>query len=128
MSNPIWNELDKLATKIDTDALVKEHLKACRLIRGYWHGDERYEEIRFVSPPQPELVSISLRTTVDESKSRSINMTFLLKGDTSSLNIPHDDADDNEFGELSLVVNENLEFVDENWFIDVDSPFVIAKP
>lgn len=126
MSNPIWDELDKLTTKIDTEALVKEHLKACRLmIRGYWHGDERYEEIRFISLPRPELVSISLRTTVDESKSRSINMTFLLKGDTSSLNIPHDE--DDEFGELSIVVNENLEFVDENWLIDVDSPFVVAK-
>jgi len=61
-------------------------------------------------------------------------MTFLLKGNktdqlaqnTDSLDISLDeDEDDDEFGELSLIVDENLDFVDENWFIDVDSPFVV---
>lgn len=134
LQNPLWNELDKLVTQIDAEALARQHLLECQhKIRGYWHGDERYDEIEFISPPQPELVSISVRTTVDQKrKSRSLNMTFSLKGNKTDqldeLDISvDDDEDDDEFGELSLVVNENLDFVDENWFIDVDSPFVVAK-
>jgi hypothetical protein len=29
-----------------------------------------------------------------------------------------------KIGELVLVYDENLEFVDENWFLDVDSPML----
>ncbi|MBC6418041.1 MAG: hypothetical protein GDA44_04245 [Prochloron sp. SP5CPC1] len=36
-------------------------------------------------------------------------------------------VDEVEIGELNLIVDHNLELIDENWFIDVDSPWVIAK-
>ncbi|BCL37562.1 hypothetical protein [Nostoc sp. MS1] len=31
-----------------------------------------------------------------------------------------------KLGELVLVYNENLEFVDENWLLDVDSPLLVT--
>jgi hypothetical protein len=31
-----------------------------------------------------------------------------------------------KIGELVLVYDENLEFIDENWLLDVDSPMLIV--
>lgn len=36
------------------------------------------------------------------------------------------DAAQTTIGELILVLDENLEVVDENWLIDVHSPYVLA--
>ncbi|NJS11568.1 MAG: hypothetical protein HC789_14940 [Microcoleus sp. CSU_2_2] len=55
---------------------------------------------------------------------------------TGLLNVPHksaiccnlvsDDGDD-EIGELTLILDANLKVIDENWSIDLESPFVIGK-
>jgi hypothetical protein len=39
---------------------------------------------------------------------------------------PIDDVE-KRIGELILIFDSNLEFIDENWLIDVKSPFVVAK-
>ena len=60
-------------------------------------------------------------------------MSFLLFGQPlpspSMLNDEDDDEDedDNSIFELTLVFNSKMEFIDENWIIDVESPFIIAK-
>ncbi|MBD2184986.1 hypothetical protein H6S82_04600 [Planktothrix sp. FACHB-1355] len=48
---------------------------------------------------------------------------FKLRGYWDSKNEYKDD----EIGDLILVLDENLQIVDENWIIDVESPFVLAK-
>jgi hypothetical protein len=32
-----------------------------------------------------------------------------------------------KIGELSLIFDENMEFIDETWQIDIGSPFIITK-
>ncbi|MGL5065074.1 MAG: hypothetical protein ACRC62_34325 [Microcoleus sp.] len=32
-----------------------------------------------------------------------------------------------EIGELTLILYPNLKVIDENWSIDLESPFVVAK-
>jgi hypothetical protein len=29
-------------------------------------------------------------------------------------------------GELSLILDDNLQIIDENWLIDINSPYVLA--
>ena len=54
-----------------------------------------------------------------------IKLKFLLKADLSAVenNLVSDDGDD-EIGELTLILDANLKVVDENWSIDLESPFV----
>jgi hypothetical protein len=37
------------------------------------------------------------------------------------------DEEDGEIGELTLILDPNLKVVDENWLLDVESPFVVAR-
>ncbi len=50
----------------------------------------------------------------------------MLKADTSTSGTKTF-SEDEEMGELVLILNENIEIIDENWIIDVESPFVVAK-
>ena len=34
---------------------------------------------------------------------------------------------DDEIGELTLILDTNLKIIDENWSLDIESPFVVAK-
>ena len=118
-----------MLTQIDLKALVREHLEDCDYkISGYWDENEYYEEITFVSFPYAELVSSSLDITVGENdNSHWIKLKFLLKAETSvDLDKPVSDVE-KRIGELTLIFDSNLEFIDENWLIDVKSPFVVAK-
>ena len=54
-------------------------------------------------------------------------MSFLLFGQPLPSQSMQNDEDDDEIGELTLVFNSKMGFIDENWIIDVDSPFIIAK-
>ena len=125
----IWDEFDKIIAEIDINDIVKQHLESCHYkVSGYWDGkNEFYEEIAFVSSLRSELSSSSLGTTLLEGRgSHWIKLRLLLKADTSAsegeLN-----SDDDEIGELILILDDNLKVVDENWLIDVESPFVVAK-
>ena len=145
-THPVWDELAKLVTQIDAESLARQHLaKGPNKLRGYWDGDEHYEEIIFTSPLRSELITLSLQTpTNGHDTSRHLTMTFLLKGDTGadkahhvSSSIPSseergvrtslDDDDDDEVGELMLTFNQNMTLVDENWLLDLDSPHICAQ-
>jgi len=140
--HPVWDELAKLVTQIDAESLAMQHLaKGPNRLRGYWDGDEHYEEIIFTSPLRSELVTLSLQTpTNGHDTSRHLTMTFLLKGDTVAYKAHHleesipsfvrtslDDDDDDEVGELMLTFNQNMILIDENWLLDLDSPHICAK-
>ena len=133
-NHPVWDELAKLVTQIDAESLARQHLaKGPNKLRGYWDGDEHYEEIIFTSPLRSELVTLSLQTpTNGHDTSRHLTMTFLLKGDTGADKAHHVsesvfDDDDDEVGELMLTFNQNMALVDENWLLDLDSPHICAQ-
>jgi hypothetical protein len=125
----IWKDFEEMLAPIDTKALVRENLEDCDYkITGYWDENEYYEEIAFVGSPYAELVSSSLGITVGENdNSHWIKLKFLLKADTSvDLDKPVSDFE-KIIGELTLIFDSNMESIDENWLIDVKSPFVVTK-
>lgn len=128
-NHQIWQEIAEFFAKVDVNALGKEHLEDCRYtISGYWDENEFYQDITFVGSISVELVSSSLGITVGEPEnSHWLKLKFLLLADTSAdSGKPVSDVE-KRIGELVLIFDSNLEFVDENWLIDVKSPFVVAK-
>lgn len=128
----IWDELAKLLAPIDPNHLIKKHLESCNYkIRGYWDSNNKfYEEIAFIHPICAELIGRSIGTNIINNHPTSdwIKLNFLLKADRSASenNIVSDDGDD-EIGELTLILDANLKVIDENWSIDLESPFIIVK-
>lgn len=127
----IWDELAQLLAPIDLTHLIIKHLESCNYkIRGYWDSNKFYEEIAFIHPICAELIGRSIGTNIINKHSTShwIKLKFLLKANFSGgeNNLVSDDGDD-EIGELTLILDTNLKVIDENWLIDLESPFVIAK-
>ncbi|MEG4323447.1 MULTISPECIES: hypothetical protein [unclassified Microcoleus] len=83
-----------------------------------------------IHPICAELVSRSLGTNIINNHPTCdwIKLKFLLKADLSASdnNVVSDDGDE-EVGELTLILDANIKVIDENWLIDIESPFVIAK-
>jgi hypothetical protein len=130
-NHQIWDELAQLLAPIDLNHLIIKHLESCNYkIRGYWDSNKFYEEIAFIHPIYAELISRSLGTNIinNHPTSHWIKLKFLLKADLSAgeNNLVSDDGDD-EIGELTLILDTNLKVIDENWSIDIESPFVVAK-
>jgi hypothetical protein len=128
-NHQIWKEFEEMLALIDIKEIVRKHLEDCHYkISGYWDENEYYEEIAFIGFPYAELVSSSLGITVGEDDNYHwIKLKFLLKADSSvDLDKPVSDVE-KRIGELTLIFDSNLEFVDENWQINVKSPFVVAK-
>jgi len=117
-TDPIWNEIARVVTEIDVDGLAREHLEACQYrIEGYWDGEEFYEVINLNRSLNVVLDNIGLsRGTNGQGKVCLIKLTFLLV------------QDDEEFGQMLLILNPKMVFIDENWYIDVDSPYVVIEP
>ena len=128
-NDPIWNQLDDLSRRVNPETLALAHIEECEnKIRGYWHGSEHYEEIYFTSPLRAELESISVKKRKSVPHNfRSVKMNFLLFGQPVPSQSQLTDEDDDEIGELTLVFNDQMEFIDENWIIDVESPLIVAK-
>ncbi|MEG5138477.1 MULTISPECIES: hypothetical protein [unclassified Microcoleus] len=131
-NHQVGDEIDKLLAPIDINHLVTQHLESCNYkIKGYWDNNNKfYEEIAFIYPICAELIGRSLGTNMIDNHSTShwIKLKFLLKADLSAgeNNLVSDD-DDEEIGELTLILDTNQTVIDENWLIDVESPFVVAK-
>lgn len=129
-NHPIWDELDDALEQIDMENLAMQHLESCHYkLSGYWTEYEFYEEIALIVPIRVELVSMSIgETKIKHSSHRNywIRLQFALKHDISVSEF-HDIDDNCDIGELVLVLAPNLEIIDENWFIDVESPFVVTK-
>ena len=140
-THPIWDELEAALEQIDMENLAMQHLKSCHYkLSGYWTEDEFYEEIALIGPIRAGLISMSIGKTNMKHPSYSnywIRLQFALKHYIpvsesqqwfTSKPLSEANSDDNcDIGELVLVLAPNLEIIDENWFIDVESPFVVAK-
>ncbi len=123
-THPVWQNLTEVLKNLDPSALVTEHLELCHYqVTGYWDEEDNfYEEITLPSPLSAELAIGAIGVT---GKHRWIKLTFDLKADNQDgLNY----QDTQKIGQLTLTYNENLEFLDENWRLDVNSPLLIAKP
>ncbi len=117
-NHQVWRDLTKILENSDSNALVKEHLEACNYqVHGYWdEEDTYYEEIILPHNLKLELTSSSIGFT---GKERFLQLKFIL-------NVPVDaqgklNHQPQEIGEVVLIYNENLEFLDERWVLDVDS-------
>ncbi|MGC9506105.1 hypothetical protein [Baaleninema sp.] len=114
-NHPVWDNLSEGVKGIDANALVLEHLALCDYqISGYWdESDSFYENITLPRPLSPQLISSGVIFTGDK---RRIQLKFTLNLKTANPPI--------SIAELMLVYDENLELVDENWQIDLNSEFI----
>lgn len=127
--HPIWDNLSNLLAEIDCCEIARNHLESCsQKISGYWDSRNNfYEEIRFIKLPKIELISSAIGINkVEEQNLRWIKLELLLKIENDNNEFV---VDDGEIGELTLILDANLKVIDENWSVDVESPFVVAtKP
>lgn len=114
-NHPVWENLSEVVKGIDANALVLEHLALCDYqISGYWdEGDRLYEEIILPRPLSPQLISSGVIFNGDK---RRIQLKFTLNLETANPPI--------SIAQLMLVYDENLEFIDENWQIDLKSELI----
>jgi hypothetical protein len=121
--HPIWHNLAQTLQQLDPNQIAAQHLQACNAqINGYWsEADEFYEVIAFTHFPQPAIISSSLGISQSVAEgSYWLKLRFALEVDQSCSN------GETSMGELSLILDENLEVIDENWLINLDSPYVLA--
>ena len=55
-----------------------------------------------------------------------IKLKFLLQGDLST-DVEKSLSLDNIIGEMTLILDPNFKLIDENWSININSPFITAK-
>jgi len=117
-NHPVWRDLTEILESLDGDALVKEHLEECDYkICGYWdEQDEYYEEVALPKGVVAELVGSSIGVNHQD---RFLKLKFILTASTESQASTFE-----KVGELLLVYNENLEFIDESWLLEVESSLV----
>ena len=75
-----------------------------------------YEEVILPKGLASELVGSSVGVN---NQDRSLKLRFILRASVGS-----QDATPQKVGELLLVYNENLEFIDENWSLEIESPLL----
>lgn len=117
-SHPIWQNLAETLAQIDPDQIARQHLQDCQFeIHGYWdENDQPYETIRFKQTPIPQLISSSLGVTPNQTANTHwLQLRYMLKI------LPSETV-----GELLLILDDNLEVIDENWLIDIQSPYIVA--
>lgn len=86
-------------------------------ISGYWDECDRlYEEIILPRPLSPKIISSGVIFNADE---RRIQLKFTLNIETATPPI--------SIAQLMLVYDENLEFIDENWQIDLNSELITVQ-
>ncbi|MDY6899440.1 MAG: hypothetical protein SWZ49_15370 [Cyanobacteriota bacterium] len=109
-NHPVWHDLTEVLENIDANALIKEHLELCSYkIYGYWdENDNYYEEIILPNNLYTELISSSIGINRNQ---RFIQLKFILE------NQLHNQI---RIGELILIYDENMEFINENWSLDND--------
>jgi hypothetical protein len=115
-AHPGWQDLTSIVDRLDSAALIREHLEACAYrVSGYWDDrDNYYEEINLPSTLTADLVSSAIGFS---NKERFLQLKFSLNAAVDRLS-----SQQHKIGELVLIYNENLEFIDESWVLDIDSP------
>jgi hypothetical protein len=125
--NPIWQSLGQTLQQVNPQKIVAQHLQNFNAqISGYWDDDTYYETVFFNAPLHAHLASSSWVVAPGSSK---IDHHLQLKFDLSV--IPNDDpalpdSDINIVGDLTLILDDNLEVIDENWLVNLASPYIIA--
>ena len=128
-NHPIWRTLSQTLKQLDANQIAVQYLQACHAqINGYWDDDKYYDVISFTQLPQPELTSSSWEILPNiNGNTHWLQLKFALTinppGDADSPGSPTPTT----VGDLILILDENLEVVDENWLIDVHSPYVLAR-
>lgn len=120
----IWTNLENLSLNAFKN-MAREHLEYSNYtVFGYWDEEDKfYDEITFKQPLLLELFSYSVGKTINENQNEYwIKLQFKLKSEDE---IKSDI--DNVIGEMTLILDPNFQFIDENWLINVNSPFVITK-
>jgi hypothetical protein len=124
-NHQVWRDLTEILETLDANILVKEHLELCAYkVCGYWdEQDEYYEIITLPRTLEAELVSSSIGVSQEE---RFLQLKFFLIA--SAVNDTQTASNNpQKLADLVLVYNENLEFIDEKWLLDIDSPMLEIK-
>jgi hypothetical protein len=119
-NHPVWNDLTEVLEQLDSNALIQEHLEACDYkVCGYWdEQDQYYDEISLPRTLSAELISSAIAITATK---RFLKLSFVL----SAIAQPYTaSAEPQTIGEVLLVYNESLEFIDENWHLAIESPLL----
>lgn len=118
-NHPVWQDLTEVLENIDANKLVTEHLELCDYkISGYWdENDEFYEEVLLPRSLTAKLISSSIGMT---GRKRWIQMKFFLEVNQINFEVQYIANNSRKIGELILIYDENLEFVDENWQININ--------
>ncbi|MBD2485361.1 hypothetical protein [Planktothrix sp. FACHB-1365] len=119
-THPVWQDLTEVLANLDANALVTEHLELCEYkISGYWdEQDEFYEEIILPRSLSFELVSSAIGFT---GQKRWLQLKFFLQFVPELAEYLSNHNESKNLGELTLIYDENLQFIDENWQINIDS-------
>lgn len=120
-NHQVWQDLITIVENIDSNALAREHLEACDYkVCGYWdEQDVFYEEVILPRTLETQLLSSSIGFT---GKERFLQLKFSLQ--TTVAAMVQLNPQIQKVGELVLIYDENLEFLDERWLLDVDSPLL----
>ena len=125
-NHPCWQNLTEFFTNID-DALAREHLEICDYkVCGYWDEEDKYyEEIILPRNLEIELITSSIGITRNK---RFLQVKYFLVSATNTDNGNSEQFEVNgNIGELNLIYDENLEFIDENWLLNIKSPCLVVK-
>ncbi|NJK74717.1 MAG: hypothetical protein HC942_12360 [Microcoleus sp. SU_5_6] len=124
-NHPVWQDLTEVLENLNTDALVTEHLELCDYqICGYWdEQDNFYEQITLPRSLSAELVSSSIGVA---DKKRWIKLKFVLQDKNTTSQYLLGGNLTNNLGELTIIYDENLQFIDENWQINMDNPLIVS--
>ncbi len=109
-NHQVWHYLTEVLKNIDANALIKEHLELCDYkVCGYWdENDNYYEEIILPINLYTELISSSIGVNRNQ---KFIQLKFILQAEINN---------QVRIGELTLIYNQNMEFIDETWCLDTD--------
>jgi len=121
-----WSTLDEFFTQVDVQSLARKHLENGQYkIKCYYHDDnDYYETVVFATPLELKLNTYG--KTVDDA-SYWIRVRFFIRADLSNSQQDVEYDEEKELGDLTLIFDDKGKFIDENWFIDVYSPFIAAK-
>ena len=125
-NHPIWHTLSQTLRQLDAHRIAVQHLQACNAqIKGYWDEDEFYDIISFTQVPDPKLTSSSWEILPNGAENAHwLQLKFALTIKFPNDSDPSHSTTPTTIGDLILILDENLEVVDENWLIDIHSPYI----
>lgn len=127
--HPIWDNVAQTLQQINLTQVASQHLQTCQgEVNGYWdENDQFYKTIRFTQLPTPELISISLGLTPKEiGNTNWLQLKYSLTIPSSADSAALHPSSATTIGELSLILDDGLEVIDENWLINIRSSYVLA--